>query len=68
MATKSIDLSTMSAAQRLAFYRQANAGAKPAGNSDFSLTEATAKVAADISVVPTNFMAAFKYHRNQALS
>lgn len=66
MATKSVSLASMTAAQRLAFYRQANkaVGSTP---TDFSITEAAAKLAADVSVVPTNFMAAFSYHRKQAL-
>jgi len=67
MATRTTDLASMTAAQRLAFYRQANKAAKPAAAADFSITEAAAKVASDISVVPTNFMAAFRYHRKQAL-
>lgn len=65
MATKS--LASMSAAERLAFYRAANKAGKPAAQSDFSVVEAAAKLSADLSVVPTNFMAAFKYHRKQAL-
>ena len=69
MATKSVtskSLSEMTASERLAFYRAANKAGKPAA-SDFSITETAAKLAADVSVVPTNFMAAFKFHRSQAL-
>ena len=70
MATKSVaskSLSEMTASERLAFYRAANKAGKPASQSDFSITETAAKLAADVSVVPTNFVAAFKYHRSQAL-
>lgn len=65
MATKPLDLSTMSAAQRLAFYREANKQAKPAAQADTSLAETAAKIAAGVPKFGENFMAAYRYHRNQ---
>ena len=58
-------LASMSAAERLAFYRSAVKTIKAAPTPSVSVAEYTAVAAAGVRNFGTNFVAAYKFHRVQ---
>ena len=58
-------LAQMTATERLAFYRQAAAQAKPAAEAKTTLAERVGVAAASLGNFGTDVSAAYKFHRYQ---
>jgi len=65
MATTSKSLATMTAAERLQFYREAAKQAKPAAQAKTSFAETIGKLGADFGNFSTDVKATYQFHRYQ---